>query len=35
MLGHGAIWFGLQENGDIRFFTINGPMEGEPLCKEE
>lgn len=35
MLGEGAIWFGLQQSGQIRFFTINGPIAGEGLCKEE
>lgn len=34
MLGQGAIWFGMQRNGKIRFFTINGPVDGELLCKE-
>jgi hypothetical protein len=34
MLGQGAIWFGMQVSGRIQFYTINGPMEGEPLCKE-
>ncbi len=31
MLGHGAIWFGPQQNGALRIITINGP--GEELCK--
>jgi hypothetical protein len=34
MLGEGAIWFGLQQSGQIRFFTIDGPIAGEGLCKE-
>ena len=33
-LGQGAMWFGMQANGRIAFFTINGPMDDEPLCKE-
>jgi hypothetical protein len=33
-LGQGAIWFGMQANGRILLFSINGPMEDEPLCKE-
>jgi hypothetical protein len=33
-LGQGAIWFGMQASGRIQFFTVNGPMDDEPLCKE-
>ena len=33
-LGQGAMWFGMQASGRILFFTVNGPMEDEPLCKE-
>ena len=32
MLGGGAIWFGLQGSRRILFYTINGPLENEPLC---
>jgi hypothetical protein len=34
MLGQGAIWFGRQKDGRLQLFTINGPIEGEPLCKD-
>jgi hypothetical protein len=34
MLGGGAIWFGLQQSGQIRFFTINGAIADEGFCKE-
>ncbi len=34
MLGQGAIWFGMQANRRVQFFTINGPIQDEPLCKE-
>jgi hypothetical protein len=33
-LGQGAMWFGMQANGRIQFFTINGPADDEPLCKD-
>lgn len=33
-LGQGAMWFGMQANGRIQFFTINGPADDEPLCQE-
>jgi hypothetical protein len=32
MLGGGAVWFGLQGSRRILFYTINGPVENEPLC---
>jgi hypothetical protein len=32
MLGGGAVWFGLQGSHRILFYTINGPLENEPLC---
>jgi hypothetical protein len=32
MLGGGAVWFGLQGNRRVSFYTINGPLENEPLC---
>jgi hypothetical protein len=32
MLGQGAIWFGMQGSRRMQFFTINGPIDGEPLC---
>jgi hypothetical protein len=34
MFGSGAVWFGPQESGELRIITINGPIEGEELCKE-
>jgi hypothetical protein len=32
MLGGGAMWFGLQGSRRMLFYTINGPLENEPLC---
>lgn len=32
MLGGGAVWFGLQGSRRVLFYTINGPVENEPLC---
>jgi hypothetical protein len=32
MLGGGAVWFGLQGSRRMLFYTINGPVENEPLC---
>jgi hypothetical protein len=32
MLGGGAVWFGLQGSRRVLFYTINGPLENEPLC---
>jgi hypothetical protein len=33
MLGSGAVWFG-QSHGALRLIAINGPIEGEPLCRQ-
>ncbi len=32
MMGGGAVWFGLQGSRRVLFYTINGPVENEPLC---
>jgi hypothetical protein len=32
-LGQGAIWFGMQPDKTVRWFAINGPVDGEPLCE--